>query len=126
MRVNTRSINSTTERHILKKDAPQWHIRYISGTLGDTGVHRHKTEPIFILMPVHTCVVECALNVGYNICPWELGWGREGVLFEDVPLVEFMCLVFTRMPGESYRRRLTSLLLCLCDVFRALISSLVC
>ena len=33
-----------------KKDAPQWHnyIPYISGTLGDTGVHRHKTEPIFI------------------------------------------------------------------------------
>ena len=23
---------------------------------------------------------------------------------EDVPLVEFMSLVFTRMPGESYRR----------------------
>ena len=42
--------------------------------------------------------------------------------FEDVLLVEFMYLVFTRMPGESYRRRLRSLLLCLCDVFRALIS----
>ena len=25
-------------------------------------------------------------------------------LFEEVPLVEFMYLVFTRMPGESYRR----------------------
>ena len=25
------------------------------------------------------------------------------------------------MPGDSYRRRLMSLLLCLCDVFRALI-----
>ena len=45
---------------------------------------------------------------------------------EDVPLVEFMYLVFTRMPGESYRRRLRSLLLCLCYVFRALINSLVC
>ena len=30
---------------------------------------------------------------------------------EDVPLVEFMFLVFTRMPGESYLRRLRSLLL---------------
>ena len=30
--------------------------------------------------------------------------------FEAVPLVEFMCLVFTRMPGESYCRRLRSLL----------------
>ena len=44
----------------------------------------------------------------------------------DIPLVEFICLVFTRMPGESYRRWLGSLLLCLCDVFRALIKSLVC
>ena len=45
---------------------------------------------------------------------------------EDVPLVEFMYLVFTHTPGESYRRRHRSLLLCLCDVFRALINSLVC
>ena len=36
-----------------------------------------------------------------------------------------MYLVFTRMPGESYCRRLRSLLLCLCDVFRAQINSLV-
>ena len=44
---------------------------------------------------------------------------------EDVPLVEFMYLVFTRMPGESYRRRLRSLLY-LCSVFRTLSNSLVC
>ena len=31
-----------------------------------------------------------------------------------------MYLVQIRMPGESYRRRLGSLLLCLCDVCRAL------
>ena len=36
-----------------------------------------------------------------------------------------MYLVFTRMPGESNRRRLRSLVLRLCDVFRALINSLV-
>ena len=29
-----------------------------------------------------------------------------GVYVEDVLLVEFMYLVLTRMPGESYRRRL--------------------
>ena len=46
--------------------------------------------------------------------------------FEDVPLVEFTCLVFTRTPGESYCRRLRSLLLYLCYVYRALINSLVC
>ena len=39
--------------------------------------------------------------------------------FEDVPLVEFMYLVCTHMPGKSYRRRLRSLLLYLCYVFRA-------
>ena len=46
--------------------------------------------------------------------------------FEDVPLVEFTYLVFTRIPGESCRTRLGSLLLHLCDDFRALINSLVC
>ena len=46
-------------------------------------------------------------------------------LLEDVPLVEFIYLVFTRMPGESYHRRLRSSLLYLCYVFRALISSFV-
>ena len=45
---------------------------------------------------------------------------------EDVPLVEFMHLVFTRMPGASYRRRLKSLLLYLCYVFPAVIISPVC
>ena len=45
--------------------------------------------------------------------------------FEDVPLVELTYFVFTRMPGDSYRRRLGSLLLCLCDVFRAVITPLV-
>ena len=43
-----------------------------------------------------------------------------------VLLVDSMYLVFTRMPGLSYHRRLRSLLLCLCDVFRALLSFLVC
>ena len=37
-----------------------------------------------------------------------------------------MYLVFRGIPGESYRKRLRSLLLYLCDVFRALINSLVC
>ena len=45
-----------------------------------------------------------------------VGWGG-GV--EDVPLVELIYLIFSRMPSESYRTRLKSLLLCLCDVLRA-------
>ena len=44
--------------------------------------------------------------------------------FEEVLLVEFIYLVFTRMPCESYRRRLRPLLLYY--VFRELINSLVC
>ena len=40
--------------------------------------------------------------------------------------VEFMYLVFTCMLGESYWRQLKSLLLCLCEIVLALISSLVC
>ena len=36
---------------------------------------------------------------------------EQGPELSNVPLVEFMYLVFTRMPGESYRRRLRSLLL---------------
>ena len=46
---------------------------------------------------------------------------------EEVPLVEFMYLVFTRMPCESYRKRFRSSLLYLCYIFRALtVNSLVC
>ena len=45
---------------------------------------------------------------------------------EDVPLVEFMYLAFTRMPGESYRRRLRSFSLYLCYLFRVLINFPVC
>ena len=41
---------------------------------------------------------------------------------EHVLLVELMYLVFTRMPGESYRKQLRSSLLSLCDDFRALIN----
>ena len=40
---------------------------------------------------------------------------------EAVALVEFMYLVFTRIPGEHYHRQPRSLLLCLCNSFRALI-----
>ena len=48
------------------------------------------------------------------------------IQFEDVPLVEFMYLVFTCMPGESYCRWFRSLLLYLCYVVWVLINSLVC
>ena len=47
MRVNTRYINSargTTAKGLPPPPPPSGrYIPYISGTLGDTGVHRHKT-----------------------------------------------------------------------------------
>ena len=48
------------------------------------------------------------------------------LLFDDALLMEFMYLVFTRMPGGSYCKWLRSLLLCLHEVFWAPINSLVC
>ena len=53
-------------------------------------------------------------------------WRDTNLHFEDVPLVEFMYLVFTCMPGESYCTGLKSLLLYLCYIFQVLTPSLVC
>ena len=41
-------------------------------------------------------------------------------------MVTLTRVIFIRMPGKSYRRRLESLLLCLCDVFPAVTNSLEC
>ena len=45
---------------------------------------------------------------------------------KDVPLVGLMYLVFTCMPCESYHKQLGPLLLCLCDIFWVVITSLLC
>ena len=57
-----------------------------------------------------------------NVCN-ECTRRRHGFFFFFFFLRVFMYCVFTRMPGESYRRRFRSLM-CSCDVFRALINSL--
>ena len=54
----------------------------------------------------------------YIYTPPGRGGGKYGV-GGYVRVVEFIHLVFTRMPGESYHKRLRSLLLCLCDILRA-------
>ena len=59
-------------------------------------------------------------------CPQLSGLKLFVTTIENAPLGEFMYPIFTRMLGKSYRRRLRSLLLYLCYVFRALINSLVC
>ena len=93
-------------------------------TLVATTIHESECYSTVYLvattMRFTTCVVQCACNGVYILLC------HSGVFFsEDVPLVEFMYLVFTRMPGESYRRRVGTLFLCLCDVFRALMTPLV-
>ena len=57
-------------------------------------------------------------NVSASVSHWRF-------LYWECFLRLSLC-TFTRMPGERDRGRLGSLLLCLCDVFRALVNCLVC
>ena len=88
---------------------------------GDHAVQYHLLQ-LYLLPhvdsppPPPTTTLLSSMCVGPNLM-----WKKEAV-----PLVEFMYLVFTRMPGESYRWQLGSLLSYLYYVFRALINSLVC
>ena len=63
----------------------------------------------------------------YKLHQSHIPWWSSCALYvsEDVPLVEVMYPAFTRMPCESYHEQLW-FLLCLCDIFWALINSLVC
>ena len=77
---------------------------------------------------------DCVLNVAWYLTPRQPQRSHQGktqsansqvtVPCTSVPLAEFMYL--TCMPGESYPQWLRSLLLCLCNIFRVLINSLVC
>ena len=63
---------------------------------------------ISIFEPVRLCFCVCYLASEWIVTNLK-HWGEgEGSLFEDVPLVDFTYLVFTRIPGKSYRRRLGS------------------
>ena len=80
---------------------------------------RHLLVGIRCLWASPTCVHTLFMGVTYFD-------SVDLLIIYDVPLVEFMYLVFTHMPVESNRSRLRFLLLCLCYVFRALTNSLVC
>ena len=82
-----------------------------------TQTQQQKPESPTVTLTWHACKYKVH-KLYQRYIPW---W-----YIEDVPVVEFMYLVFTRKPGESYRRRLMSLLLFLCYVLRALIYSLEC
>ena len=63
----------------------------------------------YACIPVSPSVPEMEGIIMYILCLWGASF------FKDVPLVvEFMYLVFTCMPSESYCRQLRSMLLCLC------------
>ena len=49
-----------------------------------------------------------------QLCEKHVSISHLALLFEDVPVVEFMYLVFTCTPGEGCCRQLRSLLLCQC------------
>ena len=88
-------------------------IRYINSNRGTSSNLR-----MYIWWSLYTLYLQiwgCTSGGVYIPCIYK---------FEDLPLVEFMYLVFTRMPSEIYRRRLRSLVLYLCYVFRPLINSL--
>ena len=88
-------------------------IRYINSNRGTSSNLR-----MYIWWSLYTLYLQiwgCTSGGVYIPCVYK---------FEDLPLVEFMYLVFTRMPSEIYRRRLGSLVLYLCYVFRSLINSL--
>ena len=62
----------------------------------------------------------------YVTCDTLVTWLVTCNLTCNLRVVEFMYLIFTCMPCESYRRRLWSLVLCMCYMFCMLINSLVC
>ena len=72
-------------------------------------------ENWFCFMLVHTCVAECL--------KWR-GGGGEILFLRMYPRWSFMYHVFTRMPGESYRRRFMSVVVSL--VSRAVLIPFVC
>ena len=78
-----------------------------------------KLAPFFCLphmSQIDSLALEKQASAVFVSTPWKVTQSE---------YTEFVYFVFTRMPVESYRRRLRSLLY-LCDVFRALITSLVC
>ena len=44
------------------------------------------------------------VTLTWHACKYKVHKLPHSHIFEDVPLIEFKYLVFTRMPGESYRR----------------------
>ena len=110
----------------------EWCVCEVGTTLPDWGMKRETVRYVCILNRCLPFLLDLSYACAHispsvsemeeiYICQW--GWGRGGGCTPGGVHVAY--LVFTRMPSKSYRRRLEFFLLCLCDVFRALINSLV-
>lgn len=80
---------------------------------------------------VHKIHAKCYLQLTdtiFDLTHKRVNWHLKDIIQNHISkdTVEFMYFVFTCMPGMRYRRQLRSLLMCLYDVFRVLISCLVC
>jgi len=140
MHVNTRYINSTRGASS-KKDTSQWHIypTFLAHSVTLTDAYLMRVFVYLYVEPVSRSKdyawswikMGSVLGLGTPVteCVWNGRVYRPlggHPVFEDVPLVEFMYLVFTCTPSEGYHRQLGSLLLYWCYVFQALINSRVC
>ena len=110
------SLSMTRVSFCLEDDSEK--LSRVNGWGGGGGLGRQR---------IHGC-----RRSSYNKLKQTEAWSACGestnkvVPFDDVPLVECVYFAVTRMPRKSYRKRLTYLLLCSWDVFRALINFLVC
>ena len=107
---------------------------------------RHQWKTIYLYFSLIPTIALILCSLSTDICQLQChDWDKQATFFSgmfssgfpetvsrwltrigytDWPVVELIYLVFTRMPGESHRRRFSSLLFCACDVLRAVIISL--
>ena len=86
------------------------------GSLGRTAQDGHLDSHTAPELCVRMYLWWSLCTLYLQACQVRVTIGDSG-LCKGGPLVEFIYLVFTNMPDESYRRQLKSLLLHLCYVF---------
>ena len=97
-----------------------------SGREGSGGGHRHHWSEQTVLLKPCSCPYHNIVH-GHAIFEKDIIGSPDRIVhyFLTMYFVQLVYFAFTRMPGKIYRKWLRSFL-CLYDVFRALINSLVC
>ena len=117
---NTRYVNSTKGTDMYLWSLCTWYLLML-------GMYHWHLCTWYLLMPgkkykVHKLHQRYRGMYLWSLCTWYLLMPGEKYVNTtrgtEMYLVEFMYLVFTRMPGESYCRHFRSLWLCVCDVFQ--------